>query len=63
MELQSYHLLEGPVVYMDRASGSGRESVARLCNAIVANVDGIEVDAQVDALWTHLQVIPVGRAE
>lgn len=42
---------------MDRGSGVGRESVTRLCNAIVANRDGMA-----DALWTELQVISVGRA-
>lgn len=36
-------------VYMDRGSGSGRHSVARLCDAIVANIDGIEGD---DTVWT-----------
>lgn len=34
----------GSAVYMDCGSGSGRQSVARLCIAIVANIDGIEGD-------------------
>lgn len=34
----------GPTWYMDRGSESGRQSVASLCNAIVASIDGIECD-------------------
>jgi hypothetical protein len=43
----------GSAVYIDRGSGSGRQSVARLCKAIVANVNGIEGDT-VWTVWTLL---------
>jgi hypothetical protein len=34
----------GSAAYMDRGSGSGRQSVARLLNAIVVNIEGTEFD-------------------
>lgn len=42
VQLQSHYALDGLDLVQDRGSGSGRDSVASVCNAIVASINGIE---------------------
>lgn len=60
MELQSYYCSRArPCTWIAALDPAVTRLLGWLCNAIVANVDGLEIDA----LWTQMQVIPVGRAK
>lgn len=47
VQLQGHYALDELDLVQDRGSGSGRHSVASLCDAIVASIDGIESETVV----------------